>query len=154
MDTTTLESVRLIGLALKTKTRNADGQSGIDCGSLWQEFGAGDYAAKVPGKLGDEIYAVYHDYEGDHTGLFSFFIGFRVAPGSEAPEGMTDLTIPAGTYEKFTAKGKMPDCVADTWKKIWTLEMPRAYQADFEVYGQLSHDWSNAEVDIFIGVKA
>jgi len=34
----------LTGLALKTKTSNANNQSAIDCGSLWQQFEKGNSA--------------------------------------------------------------------------------------------------------------
>ena len=70
-----MEEITLIGLSLKTKTTNANGQSNIDCGNLWQEFEKENYADKIPGKLSDEILAVYHQYEGDYTKPFSYFIG-------------------------------------------------------------------------------
>jgi predicted transcriptional regulator YdeE len=153
MNKTERGAFTLIGLALKKKTSNANGQSAIDCGSLWQEFEKGNYAGKVPGKLDNELIAVYHRYEGDHTKPFSYFIGCRVAAGSVVPEGMDSLTIEKATYQQFTAKGKMPDCVADTWREIWKMDIDRAYIADFEVYDERSQDWNNAVVDIFIGVK-
>jgi len=70
MNKVNLEEIALIGLALKTKTTNANEQSGVDCGNLWKEFETGNYAAKIPGKLSNEILAVYHQYEGDYTGSF------------------------------------------------------------------------------------
>ena len=148
-----VKMMHLAGLALKTRTTNADGQSGRDCGMLWQEFSTGGYFEKIPGKLNGNVLAVYHDYESDHTGSFAYFIGCAVNPDAELPEGLTALTIPEGIYEKFTATGKMPDCVADTWHKIWKTDMPRTYVADFEMYGEKSMDWNNAEVEVFIGVK-
>jgi|ERR1035437_1143048 predicted transcriptional regulator YdeE len=96
------EEFKLIGLPLETKTTNNNGQSAIDCGNLWQKFITGDYAEKIPGKSGKEIFAVYHSYEGDHTGPFS---------------------------------------------------IPRAYLADYEVYGEKSKDWNTGEIDIFISVE-
>jgi len=143
----------LTGLALKTKTSNANNQSAIDCGSLWQQFEKGNYADKIPGKLDNDIIAVYHSYEGDHTQPYSYFIGCRVASGSAVPDGMDSLTIEKASYQQFIAKGKMPDCVADAWRQIWQTDINRAYTADFEVYDERSKDWNNAVVDIFIGVK-
>ena len=148
-----LEEITLIGLSLKTKTTNANGQSAIDCGSLWQEFEKENYVNKIPGKLNDEVLAVYHQYEGDYTRPFSYFIGCKVKAGSEVPQGLDSLIIPKGNYQKINAKGKMPDCVANAWKEIWSSGIPRAYQADFEVYDEKSRDWSNAEVDIFLSIK-
>jgi predicted transcriptional regulator YdeE len=147
-----LEGFQLIGLALPRKTTNENGQSGIDCGSLWQKFEDGKYAEKITGKLSDEIFAVYHQYEGDHTRPFSYFIGCKVGAGTKTPDGLDSLAIPAGKYEKIIASGKMPDCMVNTWKEIWRSDIRRAYQFDFEVYDSRSWDWNNAEVDIFISI--
>jgi predicted transcriptional regulator YdeE len=153
MNNTDLEAITLIGLPLGKKTTNENGQSAIDCGNLWQEFEKGDYANKIPGKLSDEILAVYYQYEGDHTKPFSYFIGCKVSAGTEIPQGMGSLFIPGDTYQKIAARGKMPDSVASAWKEIWKSDIPRAYRYDFEMYDERSKDWSNAEVDIFISVK-
>src|ERR1700712_161869 len=112
MDKTKLEEITLTGLSLKTKTTNENGQSMIDCGNLWQGFEKGNYADKIPGKLTNEILAVYHQYDGDYSKPFSYFIGCKVKAGSEAPQGTENLTIPKGVYQKIVARGKMPDCVA------------------------------------------
>lgn len=152
MSKTAIEAFKLIGLALKTKTTNENGQAGIDCGSLWQQFETGNYASLIPGKLSEEIFAVYHNYEGDHTKPYSYFIGCKVKNDAEAPEGMDALLIAGGNYEKLSAKGKMPDCIANAWKEIWNSSMSRAYEADFEVYDERSNNWNDAEVDIFISV--
>jgi len=149
-----LEETKLVGLSLKIKTTNADGQSNIDCGDLWQEFETEKYAELIPNKLTDEILAVYHQYDGDHTLPFSYFIGCKVQPDSiVVPPGLETLTIPKGTYQKIDAKGKMPDCVANAWKEIWVSAIPRSYIMDFEVYDERSKDWSNAEVDVYLSIE-
>jgi hypothetical protein len=93
-----LQEITLIGLALPSKTTNENGQSNIDCGNLWQKFEQGDYVSKIPGKKCDDIFAVYHDYEGDHTQPFSYFIGCEVNDDTDTPDGMNRLTIPKGRY--------------------------------------------------------
>lgn len=153
MTGTEIPAFTLTGLALKTKTFNANNQSAIDCGNLWQQFEKGNYTDKIPGKLDSDIIAVYHSYEGDHTKPYSYFIGCRVAPGSAVPDGMDSLTIEKANYHQFIAKGKMPDCVANSWRQIWQSDINRTYLADFEVYDERSKDWNNAVVDIFISVK-
>ena len=153
MSKTTIPDIHLIGLALKEKTSNAHGQSSIDCKNLWHQFEDGKYAASVTNKLSDDIYGVYHQYDGDSTKPFSYFIGCKVKPGTTAPEGLINLTIPAGNYELVSAKGKMPDCVIKAWKDIWAADYKRTYQTDFEVYDDRSKDWNNAEVDVYISVK-
>jgi predicted transcriptional regulator YdeE len=148
-----VKGFRLIGIALKNKTSNGNGQSGMDCGNLWQKFEKEDTFNTIQGKISNEIFAVYYNYEGDYTKPFSYFIGCKVNPDLNVPAGLDSLIIQNGNYQLFTAKGKIPDCISTTWQKIWSSDIPRAYQADFEVYGEKSKDLSNAEIDIFISVK-
>jgi predicted transcriptional regulator YdeE len=140
----------LIGFKLNNKTTNEGGQSGIDCGNLWQKFENGNFMEQISNKVGAEIYSVYFDYEGDHTKPFSYFVGCKVKTGTTVPSGMAALTIPADGYIKLVAKGKMPDCVANTWKHIWSLKLNRKYKYDFEIYGEKSKDWNNSEVEVFV----
>ena len=56
----------LIGIALPGKTINDNQQSSADIGAFWQTFMKENIAAKIPGRSGDDVYAVYYDYEGDH----------------------------------------------------------------------------------------
>jgi len=148
-----LKEIKLIGLALDKQTTNKNGQSAIDCGSHWQKFEAGNYADRIPNKTTNEIFAVYHAYEGDFTAPYSYFIGCRVDGDTEVPPGMHSLIIPEASYIKIVAGGKMPDCVAAAWQDIWSRDIERAYRADFEIYDARSQDWNNAEVDIYVGVK-
>ena len=151
MDKTKKSEFKLIGLKLDKKTTNEGGQSSNDCGNLWQKFETENFEDRIPDKLSDEIYAVYFDYEGDFTKPFSYLIGCKVKIDTDAPQGMDNLIIPAGSFTKVIAKGKMPDCVANSWKDIWSSKTDRAYKYDFEIYDERSKDWSNAEVEIFVG---
>jgi len=147
-----IKEFKLIGLALPEKTTNKNGQSNIDCGNLWQQFQENNYLSKIPERQGDEIFAVYHGYEGDHNAPFSYFIGCKVSNETPVPETMDSLIIPKGEYQKIIARGKMPNCVTDTWKEIWQSDIDRSYTFDFEVYDERSKDWNDAEIDIFISV--
>lgn len=151
MEMIKLPGFKLIGLKLNKKTTNSGGQSSIDCGSLWQRFEQDNVASRISNKISDEIYAVYFDYEGDHTKLFSYFIGCKVKIDSD-PD-MDTLIIPEQSYFKLIAKGKMPDCIADSWKNIWDSKIERAYKYDFEVYDERSKDWNDAIVDIFVSTE-
>ncbi|MGN6249551.1 MAG: GyrI-like domain-containing protein [Ginsengibacter sp.] len=148
-----LKGFKLTGISLSGKTSNENGQSGIDCGNLWQEFEKGDYQNKIPNKLSDDIFAVYYDYEGDHTQPFSYFIGCKTSPEIKVPEGFESLVIEDGNYEIITAEGKMPDCISNAWKRIWQSDIPRSYRKDFEVYDEKSRDWNNAEVNIYVSLR-
>ena len=147
------QGIYLMGLALKKKTTNENGQSGIDCGNHWQEFERKNVPEQVNEKLSSEIYAVYYDYEGDYTKPFAYFIGCPVPENAKAVEGLDTLFIPKGEYQLIEAKGKMPDCVIAAWQQVWKDRIPRAYRYDFEVYDSLTFDWQNVTVNIFISVK-
>ena len=148
-----VQEFELIGLSLPNKTSNLNQQSMIDCGNLWQRFETENIAAEIPNKLGEELYAVYHDYDGDYTQPYAYFIGCKVAKGKLAPEGLSKLIIPKNNYQRIVAKGKMPDCVAEAWVSIWNTDLPRAYAPDFEIYDEQSKDWSNATVSIYLSIK-
>lgn len=98
----------------------------------------------------DKIYAVYFDFEGDHSQPFSYFIGCKVKPQTENHAGLQSLNIPMQHYRKIIAKGKMPDCISAAWKEIWRSEIERAYGYDFEVYGEKAQNWNEAEIDIYL----
>ncbi|HAA12548.1 MAG TPA: AraC family transcriptional regulator [Cytophagales bacterium] len=147
-------SFQLIGIQLPEKTINTHGQSNIDCGNLWQQFEKEKVFDQIPNKLSQEVLAVYHDYDGDHTQPFAYFIGAKVQPGTAAPEGLVSLQIPAQQYQKVTVQGKMPDCVSSAWQDIWASNIARSYGADYEVYDERSHDWAKAEVDIYLSVNS
>ena len=152
MDTTTITEFKLMGLKLAHKTTNENGQSGVDCGTLWQQFESEKFVERIPDKLTSEVYAVYYDYDGDYTKPFSYFIGCKVKTDAPTPPGMSTLVIPAGRFTKVVAKGKMPNCIADAWVSIWSSKIARSYLYDFEIYDERSSDWANAEVDIFVSV--
>lgn len=154
MEKTAKGEFQLIGLNLGRKTSNEAGQSGIDCGNLWQKFETGGFAEKIPDLLSNAIYAVYFDYEGDHSKPFSYFIGCKVKLGTKVPTGMDRLIVPSQNYSKVIAMGEMPDCLKESWSKIWTSQIDRAYQFDFEIYDDRSRDWDDAEVEIFVSSKS
>ena len=147
-----IEEFKLIGLALENKTTNENGQSSGDCGNLWYTFEYGGYKEQIPDKLTDEVFAVYFNYEGDHTKPFSYFIGCKVEKGAKAPSGMVSLSVPKGKYQKIIAKGKMPDCIGNAWKEIWSSDIHRNFKYDFEVYGEKSKDPNNSEIGIFLSI--
>ncbi|UZD23629.1 GyrI-like domain-containing protein [Algoriphagus halophytocola] len=148
-----LPKITLLGIKLPSKTTNRNEQAMQDCGALWQRFEQEKVYAAIPTKLREEVYAVYFDYEGDHTAPYSYFIGCPVEDSTSCPPGLETLTIPADSFLKLTARGKMPDCVANAWREIWKSDYGRSYHFDFEIYDQRSQDWSNAEVDIYLSAE-
>lgn len=148
-----MEGFKLIGLKLKRKTKNENEQSAKDCGELWQHFEINKIAELIPNKISDSIYAVYYDYESDEKGLFSYFIGCKVAENTVAPKDLDELIIPQQNYYKVTAKGQMTACISEAWTKIWNANINRKFGFDFEIYDERSHNWNDAEIDIYLSIN-
>lgn len=104
-------------------------------------------------------YCVYTEYEKDHTGMYTYFIGEKVNSIEDLPEGFKSLHIPSQRYAKFTAgPGSMPDVVAKPWQAIWVMTPEeiggdRSYIADFEIYDERASDHNNIILDIYVGLK-
>ncbi|MDA3616653.1 GyrI-like domain-containing protein [Polluticaenibacter yanchengensis] len=154
MNNCTLEQFYVIGISVRTT--NANGQSGRDIEALWGEFWGKGIQHQIPGKVSDDIYAVYTDYETDFTGPYTTVIGLAVHSLENIPEGFVGLNIEPASYEKFVSKGKMPGAVVNTWLDIWqdkAFNLKRAYYADFTIHGKKYYDGDNAEVETFISVR-
>lgn len=148
-----LEPFKIIGIA--TKTSNTTGKAVEDLGVLWGRFFEEQIGGKIPGKVSDDIYAIYTDYESDYTGEYTCLIGYRVDSLETIGEGLVSREFAGGEYSKYIAQGKMPEAVVSTWQEIWEkdAELERKYTADFEVYGAKSQNGDNSEVEIFIAIK-
>lgn len=148
-----MRSFKIFGVKLKTKTSNVNGQSSKDCGELWQYFEKNKIAESIPDKTSDAVYAVYHEYASGENGLFSYFIGCRVKDDAVKPENLDELNIPEQAYHIETARGKMTGCITEAWEKIRQSSLNRTFGYDFEVYDEISSDWNDAEIDIYISVQ-
>lgn len=148
---TQLDSFDLIGIY--TRTTNQGGQAQIDIGRLWQRFLTENISNKIPGKISNDTYCVYTDYQSDLNGPYTTLIGCKVASSTSAPNGLTKMTIPGLNFLRIESKGILPDCVVHTWTDIWNSNIERAYLADFDVYGEGCADPQNATVDIYLSVK-
>jgi predicted transcriptional regulator YdeE len=142
-------SFKIIGISIRTNNQKAAN----DLGKLWSKFIGENTAKKIPNKISEDIYSIYTDYESDHNGDYTNIIGYQVSSIENTANGLVSKEIPSSNYQKFTAKGKFPECVQNTWGEIWNSEIERSYVADFEVYGDKSMNMTDAEVNIFISVK-
>jgi predicted transcriptional regulator YdeE len=153
-----VEGFTVIGISVRTsnvREMSPDSMIGKQWGRLFQE----GVLAKIPNKTNSEIIAVYTDYASDKNGEYTFVLGARAIPGTEAPAGMVAVKIPTGKYAVFTSeKGPAPKVVPGIWQQINSLlkSAPggdRTYKADFEVYDQRAADPQNSVVDVYIGIK-
>src|SRR5215213_3050663 len=113
MQTMNLPSFYLIGLAVRTTNEN--NQAMKDIGELWGRFLGENIPSKISNKVSDDKYCVYTDYESDANGPYTTLLGYKVSSLDSIPEGLTGKEIPAANYQVFTAKGKLPDIVVNTW---------------------------------------
>jgi len=152
MENIKIETFNLIGISVRTSNQN--GQGAKDIGALWQRFMSENLSAQIPNKLGEAIYSMYTDYEGDHTQPYTTIIGCKVKHLESIPEGMIGKTTEGGSYVKTTAKGDlMQGIVVQEWMKVWNTDLDRRYTGDFEIYDERAQNPSDAEVDLFIAVK-
>ncbi|NOU47990.1 MAG: AraC family transcriptional regulator [Bacteroidales bacterium] len=141
-------------IGISVRTTNENGQAGNDITALWNKFMSEDILEKIPNKIDNSIYCVYTDYEKDHTKPYTVILGCKVINPDNIPVGMVGKSIEGGKYEKYVAKGNiLQGIVFDAWNKIWGLDIPRTYIADFEVYSETIKNLEDAEVDIFIDIK-
>lgn len=142
-------------IGIQTRTTNANNQSQQDLGKLWEQFFAKNVMGKVPNKVSQDILSIYTDYQSDYTGEYTTIIGVPVSTLDDVPSGMVGREFGAGNFQKFTAKGKMPNAVVNTWIDIWQKdkELNRAYTYDFEAYGPKSQNGDNSEVEIYVATN-
>ncbi|MBP7174311.1 MAG: effector binding domain-containing protein [Cloacibacterium sp.] len=147
-----IKYMKIIGIS--TVTTNANGQSAEDLGKLWGRFFEENISAKIPNKVSDEIYAVYTDYESNYLGKYTTIIGQKVESLDTVPENLMAREFPNENFQKFVAKGEMPNAVVEVWKEIWQKDeqLGRKYTYDYEIYGEKSQNGNESEVEIFIAV--
>lgn len=152
MNTQKIKSFSIIGISVKTTNENE--QAMKDIPALWNKFISENIMEKIPNKLDNTIYCVYTEYEKDYTKPYTTLLGCKVENLNNIPTGMIGKKFEDGNYIKQIAKGNlMQGAISNAWQKIWNLDIPRAYTADFEVYGEKAQNPENAEVDIFVAVK-
>jgi len=65
MTNTKKDELTIVGLSVRTS--NAPGKADKDIPKLWDKFMAENITTQIPNKTDETIYAIYTDYEGDHT---------------------------------------------------------------------------------------
>ena len=142
----------LTGIAIRTTNEN--GAAGEAIPPLWHKFLSQNIIQQIPGKMSNDIYCVYTEYEKDYTRPYTVVLGCRVQKEAPVPDGFQKITIPAGNYTVFTAKGKLDEgIVFRAWTAIWNSPIKRIYTTDFEVYGEKAGNGVNAEVNIFVAIE-
>ncbi len=130
------ESFVVIGMS--ERVRNDDPAA---IGTLWEAFRARDIRAEIGAETLDEVYCVYHEYDGDFMEPYRMTVGFRVPASLETPKDLHRAEVPEQKLALFKAEGPQPQTLIAQWQAIWKGDHNRAYLADFDVY-----DASNPEL--------
>jgi len=148
-----IEEFTVAGISIITSNKN--GAATTDINALWQRFFDDD----LPGQLGQgpeaPIFAVYSDYQGDHEAPYRVTIGYRIAENDTAlPSNLDFVTVQQGDYGVMSAAGEQPAALLATWEAIWSSDLDRRFDTDFELYGPRFFQPGLHEVLIHIGVRS
>jgi predicted transcriptional regulator YdeE len=121
------EAFTVVGIACRTSNSAPD-----EIGRLWQTFFAGGGVQQIGGRVGDDIYALYTDYEGDYTEPYTLIIGCEVASAGDLPPGQVARVVPRQRYRVFDAAGEQPATLIAAWQRVWKEPIDRAYATDFD----------------------
>lgn len=144
------EGFKIIGISIRTT--NMENQALTDLGKLWEQFYKDELFDNIPNKITNDVIAIYTDYVSNYTEAYTAIIGMPVSTLAHIPEGMIGREFKAENFQKYVAKGQMPDAVQKTWIDIWQRdqELNRKYTYDLEVYGERAGNGNDAEVEIYI----
>lgn len=115
----------------------------------WHNFS--EKCGEVERKTTNKPICTYSNYESNEKGEYDVEIGYEVESGSTLKSGWKKKVIPAGKYAKFVVKGNMVKEVANFWRNVWKMDLPRKFDCDFEECQNM--DMLNGEVHIYISVK-
>lgn len=140
-------ALRIMGIELRT----SNGEAMQTIPSHWQRFTTEDVLARIPGKLSDEVYAVYTHFENagvDNRGVYSLIIGAPVSSTQAVPAGMSHAVLPASPRAVFPVPPGRFDQVGAAWQDVWRRDdLPKTFVADCERYR------ANGEIHILVGVR-
>lgn len=141
------QAIHVIGIELRT----SNDQAFNTIPAHWQRFTAEAIAAQVPGKLSDDVYAVYTDFQNagrDNQGIYSLVIGMAVPPAATPPAGLARVVIPASARAVFPVEKGRFDLVGQAWQAIWQRgDLKKTFIADYERYR------ADGTIDILVGVE-
>lgn len=143
----------VIGIAVRTSNALEMTPQGV-IPRHWHRFMSENVLTAIPHKKDSALIAMYTDYAGDSDCTYTFLIGARVESGTGVPAGMVRKEVPAGRYAIFPSeRGPVERIVVEAWQRVWSSDIQRALQADYEVYDERAADLQNAQVDLHVGVE-
>lgn len=121
--------------------------------TLWETFFSQSIGQDIENRLDDVIYAVYSDYQGDHTQPYRLTIGYRIQGDPKTKDYLHHIEVKDADYAMMSASGEQPKALMETWTAIWQSDLDRRYETDFEVYGQRFFEEGVHEVLVAVGLN-
>jgi len=141
-------------MGISVWTINKDGISGTDIYNLWQQWFQEGIFEMIPGKLSDDVYNLYCDYETDHSGRYMVILGNPVSSIDRVQEGLIGRKFPKSKYALYRSEGKLPYIVTETWNKIYReTGFVRRFMADYDIYDMNAYDPKNVRIETYVSVK-
>lgn len=146
-----LKEKQVVGLLVRTTNENMKAVK--DIASLWQKFIPEGIYESINHKINQKTIGLYTDYEKDYSKPYNFMTCCEVSSINDLHASLQTKIIKAGKYAKFSIRGHLQKDVLKAWQKIWSLDLDRTYQSDFEIYHNNSEDINNQIIDIYISIK-
>lgn len=144
----TVPGFRVAGVSVEI---SGSDKAADDINTLWQAFFEENIGQALEGvRVDNIIYAVYSDYEGDHTKPYRLTIGYKV--DADDVDGYHMVRVTGGDYAMLAARGEQPHALIETWEAVWQSDLARTYKTDFEVYGPRFFEEGVHEILVCIGV--
>lgn len=152
------EEFYLVGIETRTDNKLEATTNG-EIPKMWQRLFAENVRSKIKNVVSEEMYAVYSNYESNENGKYDYFVGFKTKDLTETPAELVGKKIIAGNYKQLqTNRGAVYKVLPELWMKIWQmtpeqLGSARAFQTDFEVYGEQAQNPNDSVVEVYLGIK-
>ena len=144
-----IEGFSVVGLSMVTSNETAS----EEINALWQNFFEKSIGQDVENRVDDVIYAVYSDYEGDHTKPYRLTVGYKIEGDPQMKGHLHHVAVQGADYAMMGAIGEQPKALIETWTAVWQSDLDRKFETDFEVYGKRFFEDGIHEVLVCIGVN-
>jgi len=144
-----IDGFSVVGISIVTDNEKA----AEEINALWEDFFKKQIGQQIENRVDDVIYAVYSDYEGDHTKPYRYTIGYKIEGEPNINDDLHHVEVKEDNYAMMSAAGQQPKALIETWTAIWQSDLDRRYETDFEVYGQRFFEEGVHEVLVAIGVN-
>ena len=136
----------IVGLSVRTQMATAS----EDIGSIVARFHVEKWVEKISNLKDPTVFGCYSEYESDHMGPYTYTIGCEVTSVDSIPEGASLIEIPEGEFIEVGSYGPMPEALISKWIEIWNTDLPRAFEIDYENYGDANDSSEEKAVTIFL----